>query len=414
MNMKIKAGLIGCDLSLRAGMIFRNRTPGQFEFVAICDRDPEMLHSFHEQLPAEKCRDYSDYRDLLRDPEVNTVFIMVRDQYHEEMAVAALNEGKTVFLEKPMAISIKGCDNILRAAYESGSKLFLGHNMRYAPSIRKMKEIIDSGIIGDIQCVWVRHFINYGSCYFRHFCAERETCNGLLLQKGAHDIDVIHWLAGGYTARVTGMGRLSVYNRTKKRLAPGEKPDRKISFSQECWPPLDVTGLAPHIDVEDHSICSCSSTTASRLPMNSACTLRIPNATTPSSERTDASKTSAISAIARSMSGPRAETAANPISSTISKADAKSTEEPTAAFSTPSGSSRQTMSFRKFLRSPPEMRSPPDALLISRCGTATSRRKSLPSRRNCCAILKTDRNADQTGGSLRRSQFAGERPRSRL
>ena len=98
MNMKIKAGLIGCDLSLRAGMIFRNRTPGQFEFVAICDRDPEMLRSFHEQLPAEKCRDYSDYRDLLRDPEVNTVFIMVRDQYHEEMAVAALNEGKTVFL----------------------------------------------------------------------------------------------------------------------------------------------------------------------------------------------------------------------------------------------------------------------------------------------------------------------------
>ena len=120
MNMKIKAGLIGCDLSLRAGMIFRNRTPGQFEFVAICDRDPEMLRRFHEQLPAEKCRDYSDYRDLLRDPEVNTVFIMVRDQYHEEMAVAALNEGKTVFLEKPMAISIEGCDNILRAAYESG------------------------------------------------------------------------------------------------------------------------------------------------------------------------------------------------------------------------------------------------------------------------------------------------------
>ncbi len=254
MNMKIKAGLIGCDLSLRAGMIFRNRAPGQFEFVAICDRDPEMLRRFHEQLPDEKCRDYSDYRDLLRDPDVNTVFIMVRDQYHEEMAVAALCAWKTVFLEKPMAITIEGCDNILRAAYESGSRLFLGHNMRYAPSIRKMKAVIDSGVIGEIQCVWVRHFINYGSCYFRHFCAEQATCTGLLLQKGAHDIDVIHWLAGGYTTRVTGMGRLSVYNRTKNRLAPGEKPDRKISFTRECWPPLDVTGLAPHIDVEDHSM----------------------------------------------------------------------------------------------------------------------------------------------------------------
>ena len=58
--------------------------------------------------------------------------------------------------------------------------------MRYVDSILKMKEIIDSGVIGQVQSVWVRHFVGYGSCYFRHWCGCQATCNGLLLQKGAH------------------------------------------------------------------------------------------------------------------------------------------------------------------------------------------------------------------------------------
>ena len=117
-----------------------------------------------------------------------------------------------------------------------------------------MKEVIDSGAIGAVQSVWVRHFVNYGSCYFRHWCARRESCTGLLLQKGCHDIDVIHWLTGAYTTRVVGMGRLSVYNRTVNRLAPGEKPDRQVSFTAAAWPPLALEKLAPDMDVEDHNM----------------------------------------------------------------------------------------------------------------------------------------------------------------
>ena len=255
MKQRIQAGLIGADLSLRAGMVVRNLDPERAVIAAVCDRDPEMLRRFRESRSGnEVCREYTDFHDLLKDPALDAVFIMVRDPYHEEMAVDALEAGKAVFLEKPMAITIEGCDRILETAYRCGSKLFVGHNMRYVASIRKMKEIVDSGMIGEIQCVWVRHFINYGSCYFRHWCAERSNCTGLLLQKGAHDIDVIHWISGAYTERVTAMGRLSVYNRTTGRLVPGAKPDRKISFTRACWPPLELKGLAPKIDVEDHSM----------------------------------------------------------------------------------------------------------------------------------------------------------------
>lgn len=251
---KTGIGLIGADFSLRAALIEKNYPRDTAEMSAVCDRNPAMLERYREEHPDSRAYLCSDWKELLANPDVDAVCIMVRDQYHEEIAVAALEAGKAVYLEKPMALSVEGCDRILETAWRTGSKLFIGHNMRYVPSILKMKEIIDSGLIGEIQSVWVRHFINYGSCYFRHWCARRETCNGLLLQKGAHDIDVIHWLAGGYTTRVVSMGRLSVYNRTTGRLAPGEAPDRKISWDPGCWPPLELKGLDPDLNVEDHNM----------------------------------------------------------------------------------------------------------------------------------------------------------------
>ena len=131
MKQRIQAGLIGADLSLRAGMVVRNLDPERAVIAAVCDRDPEMLRRFRESRSGnEVCREYTDFHDLLKDPALDAVFIMVRDPYHEEMAVDALEAGKAVFLEKPMAITIEGCDRILETAYRSGSKLFVGHNMR--------------------------------------------------------------------------------------------------------------------------------------------------------------------------------------------------------------------------------------------------------------------------------------------
>ncbi len=248
----IQFGVIGIG---RRGVIPLMYYPkDRAKLVAVAEINPATTENFRKEHPNEDIFITDDYRKLLARPEVQAVFIMVRDPLHEEIAVAALEAGKDVFLEKPMAITLEGCDRILETACRKRRRLFLGHNMRYMPFVMKMKEIIDSGVIGEIQSVWVRHFINYGSCYFRHWCAERRNCTGLLLQKGAHDIDVIHYLTGSFTQRVTAMGRLSVYNRTTGRLAPGEAPDREISFKQECWPPLELKGLSPKMDVEDHNM----------------------------------------------------------------------------------------------------------------------------------------------------------------
>ncbi len=194
-----------------------------------------------------------DYRDILVRGDIEAVFVTTPDFLHEEHAVAALGAGKHVYLEKPMAITIEGCDRILRAAVQARRKLYLGHNMRHMGFTRKMKELIDGGAIGEVRTGWCRHFVSYGGdAYYKDWHAERSKATSLLLQKGTHDIDILHWLCGGYTRRVCGMGNLSVYNLVTDRRSPEEPGD--VSWHDDNWPPLSQKGLNPIIDVEDLSM----------------------------------------------------------------------------------------------------------------------------------------------------------------
>lgn len=195
---------------------------------------------------------WSDYRQLLQEPGPDAVFVLSPDYLHKEQACALLGAGIPVFLEKPIATTVADADAILNTARTTGTKLFLGHNMRYFPCILKMKEVIDSGSIGRIEAVWVRHFVAYGGdAYFRDWHSESRYSTGLLLQKAAHDIDIIHWLAGSYTRKVVAMGKLSVYDRLPRRK-PAEPGD--ATFRTEHWPPEEQSGFSPTIDVEDHSM----------------------------------------------------------------------------------------------------------------------------------------------------------------
>jgi len=195
----------------------------------------------------------TDYRQILDNPDIDVVFVCTPDHLHAEHAVAALDAGKHVFLEKPMGITIAQCDAILAVAAKSRGKLYVGHNMRFFPVMQKMRELIEAGRIGRVEAIWCRHFISYGGdAYFKDWHSERRNTTSLLLQKGAHDIDIIHYLAGGHTRRVVGMGKLSVYNEVADRRRVDEPGN--ASFNRNNWPPLRQTGLSPEIDVEDHSM----------------------------------------------------------------------------------------------------------------------------------------------------------------
>lgn len=219
--------------------------------VAGCDILEAPLAALREKLGPD-CYTTTDYRRLL-EQDLDAVFVTTPDYLHEEHAVAALEAGKSVYLEKPMAITIEGCDRILKTAMKTGMKLYVGHNMRHMAVIQKMKTLADSGAIGEIKAGWCRHFVSYGGdAYFKDWHAERSKSTSLLLQKAAHDIDVLHWLCNGYSKRVVGMGGLSVYDRISDRHSPIERGN--ASWSLDNWPPLSLKGLNPVIDVEDLSM----------------------------------------------------------------------------------------------------------------------------------------------------------------
>jgi predicted dehydrogenase len=192
--------------------------------------------------------------DALLASGVEAIMVLSPDDTHRDVAVAALRAGVPVFCEKPLATTIAHCDDVLRTAYETQTRLYVGHNMRHMPVVRQLREVITSGRIGTVRSVWCRHFVGHGGdFYFRDWHADRRHSTGLLLQKGAHDLDVIHWLAGGYTRRTSAMGRLAVYGSIGARREPGEARMTDW-YDPTGWPPTALTGLNPVVDVEDLSM----------------------------------------------------------------------------------------------------------------------------------------------------------------
>lgn len=200
---------------------------------------------------------YADYKEMLEKEHLDGVFITCPDFLHEEIACYCLQHKIPVYLEKPIAISIEGADHILRTAKDNETRLMLGHNMRYMNFTRKMREIIESGTIGEVKAIWCRHFVSYGGdAYFRDWHADTKNTCSLLLQKGAHDIDIIHWLAGSRTARVNGIGSLSVYNQVPRRPAGEEhlykdKLDISSCWSNDHWPARELKDFYPVVNNED-------------------------------------------------------------------------------------------------------------------------------------------------------------------
>jgi predicted dehydrogenase len=114
---------------------------------AVCDSDSELLQQRASQWGVEKT--YDDYRRLLDDPEIDAVEIVTPHHLHKQMAIDALNAGKHVSVQKPMALSVADADAMIAAAERSGMLFRVIENYRYYAPFNKAKELMDEGAIGE-------------------------------------------------------------------------------------------------------------------------------------------------------------------------------------------------------------------------------------------------------------------------
>ena len=233
---------------------------GRSVVVAGMDVSEPALEEFKKSVGAET-RTTTNFDEFMDFDDIDAVAIMCPEAFHEEYAVRALEAGRHVFCEKPMAITVEGCDRMIHAWRKSGKHLMIGFNMRYMNIFRVMKDIVDSGTIGEIKAVWVRHFVGKGGgWYFHDWHANSANSTSLLLQKGCHDIDMIHWITGRYTKRVVGMGGLDYYGGDRDNdLRCPECPDKDDCVEYHHKParpfnPMDQCVFREEVDVEDTSM----------------------------------------------------------------------------------------------------------------------------------------------------------------
>lgn len=254
MKDKVRIGVIGVTGRGSIAKYLHN-PDGNSEVVAGADINPDCLKEFKQNINSDAFVT-TDYRELLDRKDIDAIVITSPDYCHEEHAVAALQAGKHVFCEKPLAITVEGCDNILRAWKNSGKKLMVGFNMRYMSMFRTMKEIVDTGVIEEIKAVWVRHFVGYGGNFYYHdWHGTRKNVTSLLLQKGSHDIDIIHWITGKYTKKVAAFGGLDFFGGNKpNELTCYECSDKETCTEAQFHPRRNKCAFRQEIDVEDNNV----------------------------------------------------------------------------------------------------------------------------------------------------------------
>ncbi|MDM8212761.1 Gfo/Idh/MocA family oxidoreductase [Enterococcus hirae] len=156
------------------------------DVVAVCDIIPGKAQKALDKFKI-KARDYADYHELINDPEVEVVVITASNEVHADVAVAALDAGKYVFVEKPLAISAADCQRIMEAEERSQKKMVqVGFMRRYDSGYQELKEIIDKGEIGRPLMLHCRH---YNATQVADYKTARAVFETLI-----HEIEIMRWL----------------------------------------------------------------------------------------------------------------------------------------------------------------------------------------------------------------------------
>jgi len=178
---------------------------GDICLVAVCGADKESflqnvkLNIGKVSLLTEDfadCHFYEDYRELIDREKPDFILSTVPTYLHEEIALYALERGVHVFSEKPMALSVEGCDRMIRAARENNRKLMIGQCLRFDPVFVKIKEYIDHETFGRPYRATFSRYTHTPSWTWNNWILDPEKSGGCLLDLHIHDVDLINWLFG--------------------------------------------------------------------------------------------------------------------------------------------------------------------------------------------------------------------------
>ena len=200
--------------------------------AGVCDLDAERLERFCEWCKLNGTPRYTDPDAFMAARDMDGVVICTPEFTHAEVATAAMEAGKAVYIEKPLAHTIEDCHRILEAQRRTRGVAYVGFNMRAAPAHQKLHDLVQGGVLGQLVYAGGLEVLHHahGAAYMRRFHRKSAQSGGLMNHKSCHDLDIILWIVG-HRHRVV---RVASYGGTNV-LTPDKQPAK---FCRDCPPKI--------------------------------------------------------------------------------------------------------------------------------------------------------------------------------
>lgn len=223
----VKALLIGAGQ--RGAQVygeFALRNPKDIQFVAVAEPDAQRRAAF--------CRDHGigstnaaeDWRTLLARPQMaDCVFVCTQDNHHVEPAMAALEAGYHVVLEKPISRNADELKELQAKAAEKHRLVTVCHVLRYTPFFSKVHELLQAGAVGTLQSIQQIENVAYwhqAHSFVRGNWRREDETSPMILQKSCHDMDILLWMADSHCTKVSSFGTLGHF---RAEYAPEGAPE---------------------------------------------------------------------------------------------------------------------------------------------------------------------------------------------
>ncbi|TDF96175.1 Gfo/Idh/MocA family protein [Paenibacillus piri] len=189
---KVKVGVIGAGSISNVHLTAYAANP-DVELVAVCDLNAERAGNKAEQYGAAKT--YTDYRELLADPEIEAVSVCTWNNTHADISIAALEAGKHVLCEKPLCKTVAEAERVREAVRRTGKLLQIGYVRRFGQNVQTLRKFIDAGELGEIyyaKASCLRRLGNPGGW----FADSERSGGGPLIDLGVHVIDLCWYMMG--------------------------------------------------------------------------------------------------------------------------------------------------------------------------------------------------------------------------
>ncbi len=196
---KIRIGVIGCgNIARTKHMPTLAKYPDRVELVAFCDIDRQKAEKAARDYGTADARIYTDYLECVKDAGVDVIHVCTPNRSHSMISVAAMENGKHVMCEKPMAISSADAKKMVEAAKKTGKMLTIGYQNRFRADTQALKQLIENGELGEIYYAKAHALRRRGIPNWGVFTNKTEQGGGPLIDIGTHSLDITLWMMDNY------------------------------------------------------------------------------------------------------------------------------------------------------------------------------------------------------------------------